>query len=106
MVAWLDVGDALANGLNNAGAFVSKDDGESALGVLAGKSVGIGVADAGVVDFDADFVRARGKDFDVLVRELLTGGPGNGGLAGDCLRLSVSFLPRQKREVGPRRMEV
>lgn len=35
MVARLDVGDALANGLDDAGALVAEDDGEGALGVFA-----------------------------------------------------------------------
>lgn len=41
MVADLDVGDALTNGLDDTSTLVSEDDGESTLGVLARQSVGI-----------------------------------------------------------------
>lgn len=41
VVAGLHVGDALADGLDDAGALVAEDDGEGALGVLAGEGVGI-----------------------------------------------------------------
>ena len=41
MVSGLDVGYALADRLDNAGALVSQDHGEGALGVLAGEGVGI-----------------------------------------------------------------
>lgn len=41
MVTRLDAGDALAHGLDDAGALMSEDDGECALGVLAGERVPI-----------------------------------------------------------------
>ena len=41
MVARLDVGYALAHRLDDAGTLMAQDDGERALGVLAGKGVGI-----------------------------------------------------------------
>lgn len=41
MVAGLHVGDTLTDGLDDTGTLVSQDDGERALGVLAGQSVGI-----------------------------------------------------------------
>jgi hypothetical protein len=41
VVTGLDVGDALANGLDDTGTLVSKDNGESTLGILAGECVGI-----------------------------------------------------------------
>lgn len=85
MVAGLDGRDALADGLDDARALVSEDDREGALRVLARQGVGVGVADARVVDLDADFAGARGEDFDVLVAEVLAGAPGDGGLAGDGL---------------------
>lgn len=52
------------------------------------------MADARVVDLDADFAGARGEDFDVLVAEVLAGAPGDGGLAGDGLVVGrgVSWL--------------
>lgn len=41
MVSWLDICDSLANGLDNACTFVTEDDWESTLGILAGESVGV-----------------------------------------------------------------
>lgn len=41
VVAGLHVGNALANRLDDAGTLVTEDNGEGALGVLAGKGVGI-----------------------------------------------------------------
>lgn len=41
MIARLDGGDAFANGLYDARAFVSEDDRERAFGVLAAERVGI-----------------------------------------------------------------
>ena len=41
MVAGLHVGDTLADGLDDTGTLVSENDGESALGILAGEGVGI-----------------------------------------------------------------
>jgi len=43
------------------------------------------MADTSVVDLDADLVRFRWSDFDVLNGEVLAGFPGYCGLAGDCL---------------------
>jgi len=80
MVTRLHVGDALAYRLNDTSTLVSQDDGEGPLGVLARQSVGICVADTGVVDLNADFVCSWGQDLDVFDRELLAGFPGDGGL--------------------------
>lgn len=88
MVTRLHVGDTLANRLNNTSTLVSQDNGESSLWILAGQSVGICVADTGVVDLNADFVCSWGQDFDVFDRQVLAGFPGDGGL-----RL-VSMKPR------------
>jgi hypothetical protein len=52
---------------------------------------GTSVADASVVDFDADFVRAGREDFDVFDDEGSAGFPGDGGFAGDGLP-SISIL--------------
>jgi len=41
MVTRLDIGDALANGLDDPGSFVPEDDGEGTLWILAGQRVGI-----------------------------------------------------------------
>jgi hypothetical protein len=75
VVADLDVGDALADGLDDAGTLVPEDNGEGALGVLSGECVGIGMADARVVDLDADLVRSWWPDLDVLDGQVLAGFP-------------------------------
>lgn len=80
VVARLHVGDALAYGLNNTSTLMTQDDGEGSLGVLAGQSVGICVADSSVVDLNADLVGSWGQDFDVFDGEVLAGFPGDGGL--------------------------
>ena len=85
MVARLDVGDALANRLDDARTFVSQDNGESTLGVLARQRVRVCVADTGVVDLDADLVGLGRRNLDVLNAQLLASLPGNGSLAGDGL---------------------
>ena len=41
MVAGLDVGDALTNGLDDTSTLVTEDNGEGTLGILAGERVGI-----------------------------------------------------------------
>lgn len=41
VVAGLDVGDALSHGFDNTSTFVSEDDGEGTLGILARERVGI-----------------------------------------------------------------
>jgi len=45
MVADLDIGDALADRLDNSASLVAADDREGTLGVFAREGVGIGVAD-------------------------------------------------------------
>lgn len=80
MLARLHVCDSLANRLDNARALVSQDDGESTFGVLSREGVGIGVADAGVVDLDADLVGLGGSNLNVLDGEVLAGLPGDGSL--------------------------
>lgn len=99
VVAGLAGGDAIADRLDEAGALVAEDDGKGTLGVLARQCVGIGVADARVVDLDADFVGAGRGDLDVFDGEVFGGLPGDGGLAGDglsCTRCgqSVAFDAR------------
>lgn len=107
MVAGLDVCYSFADGFDNTGAFVSEDDGESSLGIFAGKCVGIYglsilipsypsylivqrccwtneshtcMADTSVVDLYADLMRLWWCDFDIFDAEVLAGFPGNGGL--------------------------
>lgn len=101
MVAGLHVGDALADRLDNSGAFMSQDDRERALGVLSRQCVGIWprsgsvawrregpdhltcVADTDVVNLDADLVGFGRSDLDILDGQVLASRPGHGGLAGD-----------------------
>lgn len=49
MVAGLDVGDALADGLDDTSTLVSEDDGESALGILAGEGVRVYNSDSELI---------------------------------------------------------
>jgi hypothetical protein len=85
VVTGLDVGDALANGLDDTGTLVSKDNGESTLGILARECVGICVANTSVVDLNSDLVGLGGSNLDILNGERLAGLPGNGGLTGNGL---------------------
>ena len=39
MVTWFDGGHAFANGLDDAGSFVTEDDGEGSFGIFAGEGV-------------------------------------------------------------------
>jgi len=43
------------------------------------------MADASVVDLDADFMRSRRFDLDIFDAQLLAGFPSHGGLADNCL---------------------
>jgi hypothetical protein len=92
VVTRLDVGDALADRLDNTGTLVSKDNGESTLGVLAGESVGICVANTSVVDLNSDLVGLGRSDLDILNGEGLAGLPGDGGLTGNGLANSRHYL--------------
>lgn len=80
MISWLHVGDTLTNRFDNTSTLVSQNDGERALGVFARQSVGIGMADTGVVDLDTDLVGLRRGNLNVLDSEVLAGFPGNGCL--------------------------
>lgn len=100
VVAGLDGGDPRADGLDDASSFVSEDDGESALGVLAGQGVGIYpvsvfysllpkrsrnctcVANPSVVDLNADLVGLGRSDLNVLDSKRLPGFPCHGSLSG------------------------
>jgi len=85
MVADLDIGDALADGLDDTSTLVTQDDGEGTLGVLARERVGVCVAHTGVVDFDPDLMGLWWSNLHVLDAKLLAGLPGDSGLAGDGL---------------------
>jgi hypothetical protein len=60
---------------------VAEHDGKGTLGVLARQGVGIGMADTGMVDLDADLVGLGGSDFDILNGEGFASAPGDGRLA-------------------------
>jgi hypothetical protein len=85
VVASLHVGDALADRLDNTGTLVSKDNGESTLGVLAGESVCVCVADTGVIDLDSDLASLGSGNLDVLNGQVLASLPGDGSLASNGL---------------------
>jgi hypothetical protein len=107
MVAGLHVGDALTNGLDNASTLVTENNREVALGVLSGERVGIYfarqscrlrqrrvkgsrltcVTNASVVNLHAHLVSLGGCNLDILNREALASFPGNGGLAGNGLKV-------------------
>lgn len=97
VVAGLDGCDALADGLDDAGALVAEHDWECTLRVFAGECVCIyalsvlgndvpltlertGVADSGIVDFYPDFVGLWRGDFDVFDGEIFACLPSHGGL--------------------------
>lgn len=81
VVTRLHVGDALSHRLDDAGTFVTQDNGEGSLGVLAGQRVRICVADTCVVNLDTDLMGPGRSDLDVLDGKVLAGFPGNGGLS-------------------------
>jgi hypothetical protein len=88
VVTRLDVGDALANGLDNTGTLVSEDNRESTFGILARECVGICVANTSVVDLNSDLVGLRRSNLDILNGERLASLPGDGGLTGNGLAMS------------------
>jgi hypothetical protein len=88
MVARLDVGHTLADGLDDTGTLVTQDDWEGTLRILSGECVGVCVADTGVVDLDSELVGLGGCNLDILDAELLAGLPGDGRLTGDGLKPS------------------
>jgi hypothetical protein len=77
VISWLDGCDALTNRLNDSSSLMTQHDGESSLGVLAGKCVCICVADSRVMDFDADFVGSGRGYFDGLDAEVFSCFPCN-----------------------------
>ena len=80
MIARLHVGNSLTNRLDVTGTLMTKDNGESTLGVLARECVCIGMADTSVVDLDTNFVCARGQNLNFLNGEVLASFPGYCGL--------------------------
>ena len=77
MITRLHVGNSLTNRLDVTGTLMTKDNGESTLGVLARECVCVGMADTSVVDLDTDFVGSGRKDLNLLDGEVLAGFPGN-----------------------------
>lgn len=88
MVAHLDVVHILADGLDLAGALVAENDGENALGVLAGPAEAVGLADAGVEHLDTDLIGLGGVDGDGLDLGFLARAPRDGGGALEGLACS------------------
>ena len=86
VVARLDRRDALADALDDARALVAEHDRKRALRILARQSVGVGVADACVVDLDADFVGLWWCDFDFFDGQVGGRLPGDSGLASNGLK--------------------
>lgn len=80
MIAWLHACHALANGFDDASTLVSKHDWKGAFRIFARESVCICVTDAGVVDFDSDFVSSRRLDFDLFDAEVFASFPRNSSL--------------------------
>jgi hypothetical protein len=80
VIARLHVGNSLTNRLDVTGTLMTKDNGESTLGVLAREGVCIGMADTSVVDLDTNFVCARGQNLNFLNGEVLASFPGYCGL--------------------------
>lgn len=100
-VALLDVVDALADGLDDTGAFVTENGGEGTFGIGTRESVGIRVAETGVGDLDTNLARTRRLNLDFFDRHGLAGLPGDGGLAFDGLSLGhCSIVGRVEDERG------
>jgi len=99
VVAGLYVGDALTDGLDVSGTFVTEDDGEGTLGVLAGECVGICVADTGVVDLNADFVCPGRENLNLLDGEVLAGFPSNCSLWRCQTSIRRLLFPRSRSPV-------
>ena len=99
MVAGLYIGDALTDGLDVSGTFVTEDDWEGTLGVLAGECVGICVADTGVVDLNADFVCPGRKNLNLLDGEVFAGFPSNCSLWRCQTSIRRLLFPRSRSPV-------
>jgi hypothetical protein len=72
VVAHLDAGDALADGLDDAAPFMAQDAGEDAFRIGTGEGEGIGVADAGGDDAHPHFARLGRHDLDFFDGQGLT----------------------------------
>lgn len=80
--------DARSNRLDNAAAFVSENNWEESLGILAAQRECVRVAHARVEDAKAHFAAFRRIDVDLLERERFVRLPGDCGAAADGLALS------------------
>jgi hypothetical protein len=83
VIAHLDAGDALADGLDDAAALMAQDAGEDPFRIFAGQGEGIGVADAGSDDPHPHFTGFGRFDIDFNDLQRLVGGKGNGGAGFD-----------------------
>ncbi|KAH3663725.1 hypothetical protein OGAPHI_005127 [Ogataea philodendri] len=92
MVANLDAGDTFTNGLDNSGTLVAKNNRELTFRIGSRKSVGIGVANTSVHDFDSHLVGLRRSNLNGLDREILTGSPGNSSFTSDGFSSSRHFF--------------
>jgi len=88
----LHSGDSFTDGFNDTGGFVTENAGEKAFGVVAVKSVDIGVAEGIGEDLESNFTGLGGLDFDFSNVEGLLGFPGDGSLAADDLTVGLLEL--------------
>lgn len=79
MVTRLHAGHAFAHFDDDARAFVAQHGGEDAFGVVTAQREGVGVADAGVGNFDQHFARLRRRDVDFDDLQGFSGFEGDGG---------------------------
>jgi hypothetical protein len=77
MIANLNIRNTLTNRLDDTGALVSENDGESTLRVFSGECVGIGMANTSVINLNPHFMRPGRSNLDILDAEVLAGFPGN-----------------------------
>ena len=87
MIADLDAGDALADGLDDTAPFMAQDAGEDPFRIFTGEGEGIGVADAGRDDAHPHLAGLGRHDLDLFDGEGLTRSPGDGGFTLDALNL-------------------
>jgi hypothetical protein len=66
VVAWSDASDSLANALNDARSFVTKNDGEDGLGVFTGEQMSVRVTKGCVDDSDAHFALLGSSNLHLL----------------------------------------
>jgi hypothetical protein len=87
MIPNLNIRNTLTNRLDDTGALVSENNGESTLGIFSGERVSIGMANPRIINLNPDFMRPRRSDLYILDAEVLAGFPGN------CCLYRVSTHP-------------